>query len=613
MDDDSAEIELLEQNLSKTHQISQKMTTILNSFDTRLARLEKSILPLYNSAQILNRRASNIEKALLKIDEVASNQEGIAAEEALILRGPQPGQFEVYKDALQRLNASIAFKASDQDTLDTARLVETGAKKLAQLYTKLVAEGSSGTTPAPGVEIVKAPFPSQLRTTLQPIVAFLRTLPVPSTHPSHPAAAAILTTLKDAQRGYADMRGTWGKKCLEAHGKRVVDRADTVEPIATGRELGAWVQSVLSVAREEYDLLIEMSTLVSPSQLASHFGNLLNPLVLLMSTTITALVAFSKRSLQKYGFLILSAYEALLELQPMWEEISALKVSPESRNDNRKETNEYKDVLHVVRMVCIRMFPEALADIKLSTAGRTGDTSTALLDAAVEAVQFLNNMQEVLVGSSDILSVVGDGNWKMGEGVVVKKQAIVEVSAQTLLEHFIYDIVVTIINTVSLIARTQRRPPFDSFFLLNNIAYLRKNILEPRQESLIDYLTKPTQDILNSNFRTAKASYLDANFSPLMQSLSDDPKEKGKAATKEKFTRFYDLLEEVLERHRLAKVLEDDAESREAIGNDVIKFLIPSLKAFTQKHKEKEFSKSKPGYIKLSAETVESQLRSIYR
>ncbi|KAJ3748105.1 Cullin repeat-like-containing domain protein, partial [Lentinula detonsa] len=608
MDDDSAEIELLEQNLSKTHQISQKMTTILDSFDTRLARLEKSILPLYNSTQILNRRASNIEKALMKIDEVASNQEGIAAEEALILRGPQPGEFEVYKDALQRLNASIAFKASDQDTFDTARLIETGAKKLAQLYTKLVAEGSSGTTPAPGVEIVRAPFPSQLRSTLQPIVAFLRTLPVPSTHPSHPAAAAILTTLKEAQRGYADMRGTWGKKCLEAHGKRVVDRADTMEPIATGKELGTWVQSVLSVAREEYDLLTEMSTLASPSQLASHFGNLLNPLALLMSSIITSLVAFSKRSLQKYGFLILSAYEALLELQPMWDEIAVLRGPP----DNRKETNEYKDVLQVVRMVCIRMFPEALADIKLSTAERTGDTSTALLDASVEVVQFLNNMQEVLVGSGDILSVVGDGNWKMGEGVVVKKQAIVEVSAQTLLEHFIYDVVLTIINTVSLIARTQRRPPFDSFFLLNNIAYLRKNILEPRQDSLIDYLTKPTQDVLNSNFRTAKASYLDANFSPLMQSLSDDPKEKGKAATKEKFTRFYDLLEEVLERHRLAKVLEDDAESREAIGNDVIKFLIPSLKAFTQKQKEKEFSKSKPLYIKLSAETVESQLRSIY-
>ncbi|KAF9072260.1 exocyst complex component exo70 subunit [Rhodocollybia butyracea] len=610
MDDESAEIELLEQNLAKTHQISQKMTTILNSFDTRLARLEKSILPLYNSTQILNRRASNIEKALLKIDEVASNHEGTAAEEALILKGPQPGQFEVYKDALERLNASIAFKSSDQDSLNTARLVETGAKKLSQLYTKLIAEGSSGATPAPGVEIVKASFPDNLHDDLQPLVFFLRTLPVPSTHPSHPAASAILATLKDAQRGYADMRGTWAKKCLETQGKRVVDRADTVEPITTGKELGSWVQSLFMVAQEEYNLLIELSTLSSPSQLAAHFGNLLSPLVQLLSNNVNSLVALGKRSLQKYGFLVLSVYEALLGLQPMWDEISVLRMSSETR----KETNEYKDILQTVRAVGMRMFPETLADIKLSSTTRSGDTSTTLLDASVQAVQFLNNMQEVIVGCGDILSVLGDGNWKMGEGVVVKRQPVGEVNAQTLVEHFIFDVVMTIINAITLISRTQRRPPFDTFFLLNNVAYLRKNILEPRQDSLIDYLTKPTQDTLNSNFRTAKASYLDANFSPLMQSLSEDPKEKsGKAATKEKFTRFYDLLEEVLERHKLAKVLEDDAESREVIGNDVIKFLIPSLKAFTAKQREKEFSKNPQKYIKLSAETVESQLRNIYR
>ena len=201
---------------------------------------------------------------------------------------------------------------------------------------------------------------------------------------------------------------------------------------------------------------------------------------------------------------------------------------------------------------------------------------------------------------------------------MVKKQQVVEVSAQTLLEHYICallvnltdwlltkvpdDVVITVINAITAVARSQRRPPFDTFFLLNNIAYLRKNILEPRQECLIDYLSKPTQEALNSNFRTAKASYLDANFSPLMQSLTQDPKEKpgNKAATKEKFTRFYDLLEEVLERHKLVKILEDDEESRAAIGNDVVKFLIPSLKAFTQKNREKEFSKSEPLAIPVS-------------
>lgn len=87
---------------------------ILTSFDNRLVKLEKSILPLYTSTQILTRRGnsqfsnpcrfilnpykiSDIESALQRIDEVASNQEGIAAEEALILRGCVPTHFEQHR------------------------------------------------------------------------------------------------------------------------------------------------------------------------------------------------------------------------------------------------------------------------------------------------------------------------------------------------------------------------------------------------------------------------------------------------------------------------------------------------------------------------------------
>ena len=77
----------------------------MTSFDSRLVKLEKSILPLYTSTQTLTKRASSgdsesssflrlgtyglldVESALQKIDDVTSNQEGTAAEEALILRG----------------------------------------------------------------------------------------------------------------------------------------------------------------------------------------------------------------------------------------------------------------------------------------------------------------------------------------------------------------------------------------------------------------------------------------------------------------------------------------------------------------------------------------------
>jgi exocyst complex protein 7 len=78
-----------------------------------------------------------------------------------------------------------------------------------------------------------------------------------------------------------------------------------------------------------------------------------------------------------------------------------------------------------------------------------------------------------------------------------------------------------------------------------------------------------------------------------MQALADDPKDKHRAAAaKERFTRFYDLLEEVVERHRLAKVMEDDEEGRETIGDEVVRLVIPSLQRFTQKQRDKEFSKS---------------------
>lgn len=69
---------------------------------------------------------------------MASNRDGIATEEALILRGyfshlrecrrwsnpssPQPGQLEAYREALERLNASIAFKSSEEDTSQAVSL-----------------------------------------------------------------------------------------------------------------------------------------------------------------------------------------------------------------------------------------------------------------------------------------------------------------------------------------------------------------------------------------------------------------------------------------------------------------------------------------------------------
>ena len=134
-----------------------------------------------------------------------------------------------------------------------------------------------------------------------------------------------------------------------------------------------------------------------------------------------------------------------------------------------------------------------------------------------------------------------------------------------------------------------KRPAFGAIFLLNNVSFLRTQLLVERA-AITAILSRPSQDLLNSNFRIAKAGYFDANFAPLLQTLADERDRGGKSAVKEKFTRFFDLLDEVTERHQFARVLADDPEGRATVADKAVKLVVPSLQRFIQRNLGKEFS-----------------------
>jgi exocyst complex component 7 len=200
----------------------------------------------------------------------------------------------------------------------------------------------------------------------------------------------------------------------------------------------------------------------------------------------------------------------------------------------------------------------------------------------------------------------------MGDGVTVAKTSrLGEGDEDVIIEHFVCmlghheltggleftifldDVVHTVVTSLSTISRTQRRAAFGSIFLINNIAHLRTHLLINPKNDVDNLLSGPTREIINSNFRTAKAGYFDSNFSPLVQALAED-KDKGKSATKEKFTRFFDLLDEIVERHSFAKVLPEEEDLRETIADEVNKLVVPVFQRFTQRNTGKDFSKSKP-------------------
>ena len=79
----------------------------------------------------------------------------------------------------------------------------------------------------------------------------------------------------------------------------------------------------------------------------------------------------------------------------------------------------------------------------------------------------------------------------------------------------------TLIASLTKLSRMQRRPAFGSVFLVNNTPFLCANLLKPRTP-VLEIISRPTQDLLNSIFRTAKAGYFDSNFSPLVQMLGEE-------------------------------------------------------------------------------------------
>lgn len=193
-----------------------------------------------------------------------------------------------------------------------------------------------------------------------------------------------MSTLKDAQRGYADMRGTWSRKCLETQAKRVLDRADTIDSILAGKEFGDWVESLITIADQEYEHLKDLSPLVGSAVLASTYTTLLNPISSLFGTTLQSLISFIKRSLHKHAFLALSSYEALISLKPRWDVVLSRRGS-----DPRGDSNDpFTDGLQSIRAVSLRSFPEFLADLKMASLGKGGEVGTGLADFVVSVGPF---------------------------------------------------------------------------------------------------------------------------------------------------------------------------------------------------------------------------------
>lgn len=214
-----------------------------------------------------------------------------------------------------------------------------------------------------------------------------------------------------------------------------------------------------------------------------------------------------------------------------------------------------------------------------------------------QTVAFMRQIAESQPTAETFLGVLGEGNWG-GPGS----------SGDSLVMRYLNDVMATLLTALDSRARLMRAPPrpgMGSIFLLNNLSYVRREILSSQ---VSDLLGEPCEDELNRKMRTAKSAYLEI-WSPLVSALLDAGTEQSTAAgaikaavkggasterreTKDRFVRFFDAFEEVESLHHAARLDANEHELRERLKDEVDRMVVPTYSKFLARHRHGDFSKS---------------------
>jgi len=186
-----------------------------------------------------------------------------------------------------------------------------------------------------------------------------------------------------------------------------------------------------------------------------------------------------------------------------------------------------------------------------------------------------------------------------------------------IVQHFVADLVAALCTQLDFRARSMKRP-ISSIYLLNNLSYIRNNLILSSSSNASDILGVAGESELNRAFRDAKQKYLES-WQSLADLLSDSATSGSSSrfgsvvgggdrqASKEGLTNFFSRFEEmegISRHHQLSK---QDPNLRDRLGLDVKNIVMNALNSFQSKHTKLE------RYMRMTPAEVEDRLTLLFR
>ncbi|KDR13019.1 exocyst complex component 7 isoform X1 [Zootermopsis nevadensis] len=157
-------LNLLKERVSRSSQLTKGMVGILSSFEHRLARLEETILPVYNETGNLQRRQENIERTLAALDHVVGFY-GVSQDvEPIVRAGPGPvanggSGLNAFLQAMNKLQlAQEYFEKNNPQSVElenVSTLFNSGGDALNREFKELLLRHSRPVSPIMLLELVE--------------------------------------------------------------------------------------------------------------------------------------------------------------------------------------------------------------------------------------------------------------------------------------------------------------------------------------------------------------------------------------------------------------------------------------------------------------------------
>ncbi|KAF9151438.1 exocyst complex component exo70 [Linnemannia schmuckeri] len=626
LDEEVAELDGLVTNLEKTNTVSTKMVNILNSFDTRLASLETSVLPIHKSTQSLTRLAGNMNQTVAALEAILSYFDLASREEAIVTRPLSDQDLQSYFQSIGRIRESLRamnsvnLKAGDRVVQQLKRSLKIAAGQLDDLFKKLLLQNSQPLDLKIVTSSDRKDIPSFPQGAVQTLVTIAKSLADIDLDPNATPTGYL--------KSYCEIRANCMIKSLTPLNQSSMIELRGVYDKGSSPFI-PYTSSLLKLCRNEADLA---DTLLDPKLLSLAFmGSIMPPIEQWVETGRTITRRVRKTYTSEVGILF-DVIETLESSMSTFESVFGLA--------RRQKENDAVELLKVFKAAAMKTFIDFLGELR----NHNNPKYQAMpLDGTVHQLtsDTLNYMKRLMTYQpmvESILNQMGDGNWnnpESGASQNRRSQAAGRSGRSAVLQHYFADVLEALVQNIDSKSRFYKKgQSLIQLFLLNNYFYISKSVrttpglLEvingpdagnAPPNSLVSAVyerpLKQNVDLYQDNWKGCVEHLMDVTYvqdGGLQQVLNSSQRQM----VKDKFKNFNHDFDELWKTQKQYSI--PDMDLRTMVLKDVNQIMIPMYDKFLTKyassggHGTMEFTKNAQKYIRYDVSMIKDMVNQFF-